>query len=302
MQKISLVQQALSTLPGFAQKYDLFSKQLLIEQYSDASIQSYCSKLSALCLHFGKLPEALTSDDLQKYFSLLVSRSPSPDISYFKHTVCSLRCYCRIFNLVELKVSLPRLRKSKKLPVVLSQCEVRRLLRCCVDVRDKSLLGLIYSCGLRLGEVRKLSISDVDSGRMMVHIRQGKGGKDRYVPLSGSLLVVLRAYYRRYRPKEYLFNGPDPGSPIGENEVYFLFKAAVRAAGIRKHVTLHTLRHSYATHLLEMGMNILQIKELMGHSNIKTTMTYLHLVPDRRSDSFSPLDRLFPPAIKSSQT
>lgn len=293
------VQRACYSIPEFRQRYEKFSTQLQVEQYSPRSIISYGSKLSALCLHFNKLPDAPTSDDCRAYFSMLLSGTPSVGVNSFKHTIYGLRCYCRIMGLPELKLSLPSIRKDKKLPVVLSQPEICRLLSSCADLRSKALLGLIYSCGLRLGESRQIKISDIDSGRMLVHIKQGKGRKDRYVALSSTLLLVLRAYFKKYRPTTYLFNGPHPCTPITETEVYFLFKSAVHASGIRKPVTLHTLRHSFATHLLEMGMNILQIKECMGHSNIKTTMTYLHVAPAGGQTYFSPLDRLFTPNDKN---
>lgn len=293
------VQRACNSIPEFRQKYEKFSTQLQVEQYSARSILSYSSKVSALCLHFNKLPDDLTSDDCRTYFSMLLSGTPCVGINSFKHTIYGLRCYCRIMGLPDLKLSLPSIRKDKKLPVVLSQSEICHLLSSCADLRSKALLGLIYSCGLRLSESRQIKISDIDSGRMLVHIKQGKGRKDRYVSLSWALLLVLRAYFKKYRPTTYLFNGPDACTPITETEVYFLFKSAVLAAGIRKPITLHTLRHSFATHLLEMGMNILQIKECLGHSNIKTTMIYLHVAPVGRQTYFSPLDRLFPPQNNS---
>lgn len=288
------VQRAIDTLSGFGQSYKKFSNQLQVEQYSAGSIIGYGSKLAAICLHFNKVPESLTSDDCRDYFSMLLSRTPSPGLSYFKHTVYSLRCYCRIMDLPLLRMSLPRIRKDKKLPVVLSQSEICSLLRICANLRDKALLALVYSCGLRLSEVRHMKLADIDSDRMMVHVRQGKGRKDRYVPLSHSLLLVLGAYYKAYHPTAYCFNSCTTGCPITANEVHFVLKSAVHSLGIQKHVTLHTLRHSYCTHLLEMGENILRIKELMGHSNIKTTMTYLHVIPNNESNAFSPLDRLFP--------
>lgn len=281
------VQRAILTLPGFDQSYEKFFKQMQVEQYSPGSISGYVSKLAAICLHFCKVPKSLTSDDCRDYFSMLLSRTPSPCLSYFKHTVYSLRCYCRIMNLPTLGVSLPHIRKKKKLAVVLSQSKVRSLLQNCSNLRDKALLALVYSSGLRLGEVRRLELADIDRGRMMIHVRQSKGRKDRYVPLSRSLLPVLRAYYKAYRPQIYCFNGRNAGCPITKNEVHFVFNSAVRSQGIRKRVTLHTLRHSYCTHLLEMGENILRIKELMGHSNIRTTMTYLHLLPSSRSNALA---------------
>lgn len=288
------IQRACNSIAGFEQSYKKFLKQLHVEQYASGSITGYSHKLASICLHFGKLPEDLTEDDCRDYFNMLLTRSPVPSISYFKHTVYSLRCYSKMMHLPVLRVSLPRIRKEKKLPVVFSQAEIRRLLDSCDSIRSKALLSLVYSCGLRQSELINLQISDIDSDRMRVHIRQGKGRKDRYVPLSEKVLPDLRAYFLRYSPEVYLFNST-PGNKISNFEVSCMFRDAVLLARILKPCTLHTLRHSYATHLLEQGENILRIRDLLGHENITTTMIYLHLVNfSEGGQAFSPLDRLSP--------
>lgn len=288
----NFIQRASDSISGFMQSYEKFSKQLQVEQYSPRSIQSYGHKLAAISFHFKKLPEHLSEEDCRDYFSMLLSRSPSPGLSYFKHTVYSLRCYRKTMHLCELHFSLPRIRSTKKLPVVLSQSEVSNLLRHCISVRSQALLALIYSCGLRLRELINMRICDIDSQRMQVFIRQGKGGKDRYVPLSTHLLLLLREYFIQHRPEVYLFNNRS-GGQIEDSEIRYLFKQAVHSSRILKPCTLHTLRHSYATHLLEMGENILRIRDLLGHADIKTTLIYLHLVNlPAGGYAFSPLDRL----------
>ena len=288
----NFIQRASDSISGFGQSYEKFSKQLLIEQYSPGSIKSYGHKLAAISFHFKKLPEHLSEDDCRDYFSMLLSRTPSPGLSYFKHTVYSLRCYRKTMHLSELNFSLPRIRSTKKLPVVLSQSEVISLLRHCGNIRSQFLLSLIYSCGLRLRELVNMQICDIDSKRMQVFIRQGKGRKDRYVPLSGNLLLLLREYFIQYRPAVYLFNNCF-GGQIEDSEIRYLFKQAVHSSCILKPCTLHTLRHSYATHLLEMGENILRIRDLLGHADIKTALVYLHLVNlPAGGYAFSPLDRL----------
>lgn len=288
----NLIQRACDSITGFRQSYEKFFEELKVKQYSPGSIAGYSHKLASICLHFGKLPEDLTEDDCRDYFNMLLSRKPTPSISYFKHTVYSLRCYSQMMHLPVLRVALPRIRKEKKLPVVLSQLEVQRLLDCCEGIRSKAVLSLIYSCGLRLSELMNLQISDIDSDRMQVHIRQGKGRKDRYVPLSQKVLPLLRAYWLKYKPQVYLFNS-SPGKKISSFEIRTMFRDAVLLARILKPCTLHTLRHSYATHLLEQGENILRIRDLLGHENITTTMIYLHLVNlSEGGRAFSPLDRL----------
>lgn len=290
----SMIQHACDSIPEFKQRYEKFLKELQVRQYSPCTVSSYSYQLSAICSHFGKLPEDLSSDDCRDYFSMLLSRTPSPGISKFKHVVYSLRSYRSLMNLSDLPFSLPRIRQQKKLPMVFSREEVQRLLSNIDGLRCRAIFSLMYSCGLRLSELIHMKPEHIDSDRMQVFIRQGKGKKDRYVPLSRHALPVLRAYFVKYSPKVYLFNG-FPGQPISEETVRALFREAVLMAGIRKPCTLHTLRHSYATHLLEMGENILRIRDLLGHTDIKTTLTYLHItrLPEG-GKAFSPLDRLFP--------
>lgn len=286
------IQRACNSITGFQQSYEKFLKQLQVKQYAPGSIKGYTLKLASICLYFGKLPEALTEDDCRDYFNMLLTRKPTPSISYFKHTVYSLRCYSQMMHLPVLQVALPSIRKEEKLPVVLSQQEVRRLLDSCDGIRSKALLSLTYSCGLRISELINLKISDIDSDRKQVHIRQGKGRKDRYVPLSKKVLPDLRNYFLKYHPNVYLFNS-SPGKEISAFEIHNILRDAILLACIRKPCTLHTLRHSYATHLLEQGENILRIRDLLGHTDIATTQVYLHLVNiSEGGQAFSPLDRL----------
>lgn len=289
--KATKVQTAISSVDGFGQIYEKFVKQMQVQQYSCSSIRIYGSQIAAISLHFGKTPEKLTDDDFRDYLSFLQTGcSPSS----FKHAVCCLRCYFPIMGLPLPSYSLPSLRAAKTLPVVLSNDEIRCFLCSCPDLRSKFLFGLVYSCGLRLSEALHLEVWDIDKDRMMVHIRQSKGRKDRYVPLSECLLPYLILYTAQYGPVRSLFYGASKNSPLSRTEFYTLFKMAYHASGILKKITSHTLRHSYATHLLEMGANIVQVKELLGHSNIKTTMIYLHVAITTPGGAFSPLDRLFP--------
>lgn len=286
------IQLACNSIAGFRQSYEKFLKELQVKQYAGGTITGYIHKLASICLYFNKLPENLTEDDCRNYFNMLLTRTPTPGISYFKHTVYGLRCYSQMMHLPVLRVALPRLRKEKKLPVVLSQPEVRRLLDSCDGIRSKALLSLVYSCGLRVSELINLKISDIDSDRMQVHIRQGKGRKDRYLPLSEQILPDLRRYFVSYKPVIYLFNST-PGKKITTFEAGHMLRDAVLLARILKPCTLHTLRHSYATHLLEQGENILRIRDLLGHEHITTTLIYLHLVNlSEGGGAFSPLDRL----------
>ncbi len=160
-------------------------------------------------------------------------------------------------------------------------------------LKHRVMLSLIYSAGLRARELSKLKLADIDSERMMIHIRQSKYNKDRYIPLSPLILDGLRKYCRACNPVEYLFNGNQSGEPLSVRGMQWVLKETVKKCKLQKGITLHTLRHSYATHLLEYGMDIVTIKELLGHERIETTMVYLHVAKPNRTNLFSPFDRLY---------
>jgi site-specific recombinase XerD len=291
---MSYVQQAIDSITGFAQRYKKFLRELTLSQYSRATIQGYTSKVALISLHYKRLPELLSEDEIRDYLAALLSRTPIPGRSIFVHTIVGLRCYYKFLGYEEKRINLPHIRSSQKLPVVLSESEMVRLLRGTLNIREKAILATMYSCGLRVGELCRLEIVDIDSSRMTVHIRQGKGRKDRYIPLSVKVLPVLRSYYKQYRPQTYLFNGYRPGSPLRSREATGILKTNCKLNGIHKAVTCHSIRHTYATHLLEMGENTLRIKELLGHRYIKSTLIYLHIaLVEDKGRSFSPLDVLF---------
>ena len=188
--------------------------------------------------------------------------------------------------------TLDRPRKTFRLPTVLSQPEVTKVLAQVDNLKHQAMLQTIYGCGLRLSELIHLEVRDIDSDRMVVVIRLAKGRKDRLVPLPAKLLHLLRRYYQSYKPKEYLFEGQN-GGQYGRSSVQQVFRRACRRAGIRKKATLHTLRHSYATHLLEGGTDLRYIQVLLGHSSSKTTEIYTHVSELHPQKITSPLDTLF---------
>jgi integrase/recombinase XerD len=182
--------------------------------------------------------------------------------------------------------------KEKKRPEVLSYQEVAKILKVITNLKHRAILFLVYSAGLRVGEVVNLKISDIDSDRMLIHVKQGKGKKDRYTVLSQIALDELRIYVKRYRPDDWLFQGGDGKGHLTERSVQKVFDKARTAAGIKKDVSVHTLRHSFATHLLEGGTDLRYIQELLGHSSSKTTEIYTHVTEKSISKIQSPLDRL----------
>jgi len=188
---------------------------------------------------------------------------------------------------------IPRHRKPRKLPDILTQKEVQALFNACDNLKDKCILMTLYGAGLRLSEVASLKVSDVHSDKMQLFIRNAKGGKDRYALLSQANLEILRAYWKAYHPKEWLFYSRNhTGKHITSRAVQNIFKKYVKKAKITKNVSVHTMRHSFATHLLESGTSIYHIKQLLGHSNINTTCVYLHLVKIESLNVISPLDQI----------
>jgi len=195
---------------------------------------------------------------------------------------------CRDWNMAKI----PRRKPEKRLPVVLDGSEIKQLLAVTANLKHRALLMITYSAGLRVSETAHLKVSSIDSKRMQLRIDQGKGNKDRYTLLSPVTLNLLRDYWRQYRPFSWLFPGRLPESPISTRSIQKVFKKAKRKAGIKKPATVHTLRHSFATHLLEAGTDIYRVQKLMGHTTPKTTAIYIHL---RRQDLLkvvSPLDSL----------
>jgi site-specific recombinase XerD len=253
-----------------------------------------------MALHFNCLPTELEADQIDDYLYLMQQEHNTPSDSYFKHTVYGLRFVFRMYGLKEKRIELPSIKYDKKLPVVLSKEEVRRLLKAPQLLKHRILLGLLYGCGLRCFEVRNIKLADLDFDRKMLHVQQGKGRKDRYVPLCDMLIRGLRSYILAENPQEWLFNGKPVGSAGGDFEsrysqkgVQWAVNQARKTAGIKKEMSVHTLRHTYATHLLEDGLDITTIKDLLGHVCIDTTMVYLHVAQSRHRKPFSPLETLY---------
>jgi len=249
-----------------------------------------------MTLHFGCSPMELDREQVLDYLHYLKTRSKTPSSSYFKHTVYGLRFAYKVMGVTGHEVFLPRLQFPKKLPVVLSPMEVRKLLKASDLLKHRLILALLYGCGLRRFELINIKLPDIDLERKMLHIREGKGRKDRYVPLGNHLVRGIQSYLKADPPYVWLFNGKTNDGKLqqfSETGVQWVIKESAKKAGIKKHVTSHVLRHTYATHLLEMGMDIMTLKDLLGHSDIKTTLVYLHIAQLGRDKAFCPLDKLY---------
>ncbi len=289
----TLLERARREIPGFSDHIAKFEEQITIGGYSQSTVFSYSRAIASISLHFGKCPLDLDDDEINSHLFSLAKGDQSPSQTYFKHMIYGLRFFFRVYDREDRAIRLPGLKRQQSLPVVLSRNEVRKLLKAPARLKQRVIFALIYSAGLRVGELCRLKIGDIDSDRMQIRIVQSKGGKDRYVILSQYVLIGLRKYIKSAKPIDYLFNGRVKGEPLGESAVQQAFRLAVSKAGITKEAHVHTLRHSYATHLLEEGVDLVSIKELLGHSNVQTTMMYLHVARISRVMGHSPLDTLY---------
>jgi integrase/recombinase XerD len=271
-----------------------FLDELARRNYAPRTIDAYLAGVVRFVRHTRRSPDRVSPDDLRAFQLHLVSRQVS--WSLFNQTTCALRFfYAHVLGRTDFVPHIPFARKPQKLPVILSPDEVRRLLTAVAYPRQRLMLRLAYGCGLRLGEVLRLRVADLDSGRGTLWVRGGKGGKDRGVPLPACLLQELRAHWRLHRPPDYLFPNPH-GRPLHAATLQRALGQARAASGLTKPATVHTLRHCYATHLLEAGTDLPTLQRLLGHNSVQTTMRYLHLRSERLRQVRSPLELLEGPA------
>jgi site-specific recombinase XerD len=279
--------------------YETIRREMHLRNYSSKTIKSYLSSLRSFVKYFRpKHPREITEGDIRSYLFYLIEKKKFT-ASTVNQIFNALRfLYVDLYKMPFTIESLPRPKVDKQLPVVLSKEEVIKILDTVNNLKHKTLLMLTYSAGLRVGEVVRLKISDIDSERKLIYIKSAKGKKDRYTILSEIALENLRKYYKEYRPKEYLFEGAKGRGYISERSVQNVFERAVKISGIRKKVTVHSLRHSFATHLLENGIDLRYIQELLGHSSSKTTEIYTHVSNKILGKIVSPMDTILNPKAK----
>ena len=267
-----------------------FVKILELKRYSRQTINCYKGHLELTKNYFKKKSfKSLSDKELFEFVYYLVS-TKEISASYQRQVVGALKLFFKEIHNREIPFQyLNVTQRENKLPVVLSKKEVIRLIENTNNLKHKAILSLIYSAGLRIGELLELKKNDIDSERMLIHIKRAKGKKDRYTILSAKVLVFLREYYKEYKPKLYLFEGQKGGKYSSESASQ-VFKRALKKTKIKKHATLHTLRHSFATHLLEDGISTAHIQKLLGHKNISTTLIYTHIAKESIQNIKSPLD------------
>jgi len=266
-------------------------EDMTVRNMSPATQRSYISAVSKFSRYFRQSPGNLTLDDVRAFQVHLVSTGISwPGLNQI---VCALRFFYGVtLGEAEIPERIPYARQPRKLPVVLGADEIVRFLEAVSSLKCRAALTTAYAAGLRASEVAGLRIADIDSARGVIIVRHGKGGKDRNVMLSPQLLGVLRTYWRLARPKTFLFPGRDEDRSINPTVLYAACRSATRAAGLDKRVTLHTLRHSFATHLLENGTDIRIIQVLLGHNNLSSTARYTQVATHTIRATQSPFDRL----------
>lgn len=268
-------------------------QEMQIRNYSSCTVKHYVESISILSKHFNLSPDQITVDQFKEFLHY--------HISVKKHSTSRINQFIGAYRILvqdvlgknweDFKIKRPR--RDKKLPVVLSKDEVRELLDSITNIKHKCILSLTYSSGLRRAEVLALRPKDIDSQRMQIRVECGKGNKTRYTVLSKELLPLLRMYYQLYKPQTYLFEGQKKGTKYSETSMEEILKKGLTKTTIRKNVCLHTLRHSFATHLLEQGTNLKIIQMLLGHNSLKTTSIYLHVTKFDPSSLSSPLDSLY---------
>jgi site-specific recombinase XerD len=267
-------------------------EDLQIRQYSPTTIRIYLHAVAEFAQHFGKPPDQLGPEHIRRYQLFLIKEKKVSRPTCIQ-VVCALRFFYT--HTLSRKIAIERIpfpRRERKLPLILSREEVKALLEAPRNLRQRTLLAVLYGAGLRVSEVTQLKAGDIDSARNVLWVRQGKGRKDRQTLLPTKLLELLRCYWRTQRPSGWLFPGSNPTRPISAKAVFLACRKAAQKAGISKPVHPHLLRHAFATHLLESGVNLRTIQILLGHANLETTARYLQVADVSVRSTRSPLDSL----------
>jgi site-specific recombinase XerD len=270
------------------------SEYLSIGQYSPLTIRNYLSELRYLFVYHGNVSPGDFTEDMLLQYLLYLAKTLGCSRAKCRMAAQSISFYFR--HVLRRPYVIPSLiypRPSSKLPAVMSAQQIKTLIDSIKNIKHRTIVMLLYSTGMRLSEIAHLKITDIDSHNMRIKVVQGKGSKDRFTILSQAVLLELRAYYIIYKPKEYLFNGTRKGCPMSMRNIQHLVQISLAKAGLgSKQFTVHTIRHSFATHLVDNGTDLHTVKELLGHSALQTTMRYLHLSPQRRQQITNPYDVL----------
>lgn len=293
MSKITIYLEACNKVAGFKLMGEEFIRKLVINNKAKSTHENYLRQMAKLAMHYGRTPLKIEIGELEEYLYFLIQKD-TDSMSSFKHLVYGLRKLYQLFDKEELQLSLPPIKRPEKLPVVLSKQEMKRLLKAPNKIMEKVMFALTYDSGMRIDELTNLLISDVDLDRGQIRISQSKNKKDRYITMSAHAARGVKKHITLNDPRDYLFESPKrKGMPISKTKIRQLLKEAVEKAGIRKSVCVHTLRHTYATHQLEAGQNIMMVKDALGHSDIRTTLIYLHIAQLNPIKKFGCMESLY---------
>lgn len=267
-------------------------EDMQLRNFSPHTIVAYLRCVSQFAQHFNTSPEFLGPEDVRAYQQFLIHNKKVAWSTYIT-AICALRfLYEKTLHRTSMVDYMPFPKRPKKLPIILSRQEVATLLLAPSNLKHRAILATLYATGLRVAELCNLQGRDIDSQRMVIHVRQGKGQRDRRVMLSQELLPLLRHYWKSYQLESWLFPGPKRSKPISTRGVCGICRKAGEAAKLTKRVHPHMIRHSFATHLLEAGTDLRRIQLLLGHSSLRSTSLYLHVTPYATQDTHSPLDTL----------
>ena len=287
--KITPISQTIPSAEGIAQ-IEKFKQYLRSKRYSESTLATYSEALKSFLVFYREKPVAeITNEDVIIYNNEYVLKN-NLSASYQNQIVNSIKLFFKIIHDSKIEIDkIHRPKNAKTLPNVLSKEETLRLIDITSNLKHKTLLALIYSSGLRISEAINMKITDIDSQRMLIHVKNAKGKKDRYTLLSTKVLGLLREYYAVYKPKTFLFEG-QYGGQYSSRSAQSVLQQSAKKAGITKQISLHTLRHSFATHLLENGTDLRYIQDLLGHSSPKTTMIYTHVSSTSLKNIINPFD------------
>ena len=295
---LTYLERAQQEVPLFKVLVEKLTKNFSIQGKSSSTLHNYTRCLSHLALYYKQCPTLLTLEQVQEYLYYCQQLHKTPSESFFKHTIYGLRAVYKLYGKTALKLQLPQIKRHKDLPVILNQSEVKALIQAPRYLKHKVMIATLYGCGLRSYELCNLQLSDIDFERQTMFVKKQKGKTDRYVPLGNTLAYALKKYIKAYRPSTHLFYSQSRKASqqlgITTTGVNWAVKEAKSKLKTKKKITAHTLRHTYATHLLEQGVDLIRIQKLLGHAYIETTMVYLHVAQFDAHRIHNPLDRLYP--------
>lgn len=272
------------------EQLQLFLQKLILKAYSASTIRTYKNEFAQLLYLLANIPvQNLQPNHLQRYFLYCIQHGLAENSIHSRMNAIKFY-YEQVLHKSKMFFEIPRPKKPLLLPGVLSKEEIAAILNQVVNIKQKTILMMAYACGLRVSEVVSLCLSDVDGKRMVIHLHGAKGKKDRIVGISPTLLVMLREYYRNYKPQKYLFEGQFSGTHYSSRSIQLVLQQAKQKANIQKPGSMHLLRHSFATHLLDKGIDVVMIQKLLGHNDIKTTLRYLHVTNRDLQHVLSPLE------------